>query len=118
MASNQSKILNEILNQREDELKKLEEFVKEWKIKEIDMKRQYQEKHKMHFVFPFFFSANHTHSFFLFRFKDLIYYYDFNVIKARWVFFFFSFFFFALFSKNMFQKIYQIYYLLVLSTII
>ena len=100
MASNQSKILNEILNQREDELKKLEEFVKEWKIKEIDMKRQYQEKHKMHFVFPFFFPANHTHSFFLFRFKDQIYYYDFNVIKARWVFVFFSFFFFALFSKN------------------
>ena len=51
MASKQSKILNEILNQKKDEVKKLEEFVKEWKTKGMDFERQYQENHKVYFVF-------------------------------------------------------------------
>ena len=54
MASKQSKILNEILNQKKDEVKKLEEFVEMWKTKEMDLERQYQEKHKVYFVFSLF----------------------------------------------------------------
>lgn len=54
MASRQSKILKEILNQRKDEVKKLEEFVREWETKEMDLERQYQEKHKVHIVISLF----------------------------------------------------------------
>ena len=56
MASQQSKILKEILNQRKDEVKKLEECVREWETKEMDLERQYQEKHKVHFYFSCCFS--------------------------------------------------------------
>ena len=72
MASRQSKLLKEILNQRKDEVKKLEEFVREWETKEMDLERQYQEKHKVHIVISLFlflylfFPAKHTLSFFLF----------------------------------------------------
>lgn len=72
MASRQSKILKEILNQRKDEVKKVEEFVREWETKEMDLERQYQEKHKVHIVISLFlflylfFPAKHTLSFFLF----------------------------------------------------
>ena len=54
MASRQSKILKEILNQRKDEVKKVEEFVREWETKEMDLERQYQEKHKVHIVISLF----------------------------------------------------------------
>ena len=54
MASRQSKILKEILNQKKDEVKKLEEFVREWETKEMDLERQYQEKHKVHIVISLF----------------------------------------------------------------
>ena len=54
MASRQSKLLKEILNQRKDEVKKLEEFVREWETKEMHLKRQYQEKHKVHIVISLF----------------------------------------------------------------
>ena len=54
MASRQSKILKEILNQRKDEVKKVEEFVREWEMKEMDLERQYQEKHKVHIVISLF----------------------------------------------------------------
>ena len=54
MASKQLKTLMEILNQRKDEVKKLEESIIEWKTKEMDLERQYQEKHKVHFVFSLF----------------------------------------------------------------
>ena len=54
MASKQSKILNKTLDQKKDEVKKMEEFVKEGKTKEMDLERQYQEKYKVHFVFSFF----------------------------------------------------------------
>ena len=54
MVSRQSKILKEILNQRKDEVKKLEEFVREWETKEMDLERQYQEKHKVHIVISLF----------------------------------------------------------------
>ena len=54
MASKQSKILKEILNQRKDEVKKVEEFVREWETKEMDLERQYQEKHKVHIVISLF----------------------------------------------------------------
>ena len=69
MASKHLKILNEILNQRKDEVKKLEEFVKEWEIREMDLEREYQEKHKVHSFFFYFFSlffllAEDTFSFF------------------------------------------------------
>ena len=72
MASRQSKILKEILNQRKDEVKKVEEFVREWETKEMHLERQYQEKHKVHIVISLFlflylfFPAKHTLSFFLF----------------------------------------------------
>ena len=74
MASRQSKILKEILNQRKDEVKKVEEFVREWETKEMDLERQYQEKHKVHIVISLFlflylfhfFPAKCTISFFLF----------------------------------------------------
>ena len=70
MASKQSKILNKTLDQKKDEVKKMEEFVKEGKTKEMDLERQYQEKYKVHFVFSlfiflffyfFFFQAKLTH---------------------------------------------------------
>ena len=51
MASKQSKILNKTLDQKKDEVKKMEEFAKEGKTKEMDLERQYQEKYKVHFVF-------------------------------------------------------------------
>ena len=54
MASRQSESLKEILNQRKDEVKKLEEFVREWETKEMDLERQYQEKHKVHIVISLF----------------------------------------------------------------
>ena len=54
MASRQSKILKEILNQRKDEVKKVEEFVREWETKEMDLERQYQEKHKVHIIISLF----------------------------------------------------------------
>ena len=54
MESRQSKILKEILNQRKDEVKKVEEFVREWETKEMDLERQYQEKHKVHIVISLF----------------------------------------------------------------
>ena len=82
MASKQSKILNEILNQKKDEVKKLEEFVKEWKTKGMDFERQYQENHKVYFVFSliiflflylFFFQAKHT-LFTLFTKHTLLYF--------------------------------------------
>ena len=81
MASKQSKILNEILNQKKDEVKKLEEFVEMWKTKEMDLERQYQEKHKVYFVFSlfiflflfFFFQAKHT-LFTLFTKHTLLYF--------------------------------------------
>ena len=67
MTSKQLKILNEILNQRKDEVKKLEEFVKEWEIREMDLERQYQEKHKVYSFFfcffPLFFFPNIGHFF-------------------------------------------------------
>ena len=72
MASRQSKLLKEILNQRKDEVKKLEEFVREWETKEMHLKRQYQEKHKVDIVISLFlflylfFPPKHTLSFFLF----------------------------------------------------
>ena len=72
MASRQSESLKEILNQRKDEVKKLEEFVREWETKEMHLKRQYQEKHKVHIVISLFlflylfFPPKHTLSFFLF----------------------------------------------------
>ena len=70
MASKQSKILNKTLDQKKDEVKKMEEFVKEGKTKEMDLERQYQENYKVHFVFSlfiflffFFFQAKLTHFF-------------------------------------------------------
>ena len=51
MTSKQSKILKEILNQRKDDVKKLEQSIGDWKTKEMDLGRQYQGKHKVHFVF-------------------------------------------------------------------
>ena len=74
MASKQSKILKEILNQRKDEVKKMEDFVREWETKEMDLERQYQEKHKVQIVISLFlflylfhfFPAKCTISFFLF----------------------------------------------------
>ena len=54
MASKQSKILNKTLDQKKDEVKKMEEFVKEGKTKENDLERQHQEKYKVHFVFSLF----------------------------------------------------------------
>ena len=56
MASKQLNTLMEILNQRKDEVKKLEESIIEWKTKEMDLERQYQEKQEVHFVFSLFFS--------------------------------------------------------------
>ena len=54
MASKQSKILNKTLDQKKDEVKKMEEFVKEGKTKEMDLERQYQENYNVHFVFSLF----------------------------------------------------------------
>ena len=73
MASKQSKILNKTLDQKKDEVKKMEEFVKEGKTKEMDLERQYQEKYKVHFVFSlfiflffsFFFFSGKAYSFFI-----------------------------------------------------
>ena len=56
MASKQLNTLMDILNQRKDEVKELEESIIEWKTKEMDLERQYQEKQEVHFVFSFFFS--------------------------------------------------------------
>ena len=56
MASKQLNTLMEILNQRKDEVKKLEESIIEWKTKEMDLERQYQEKQEVHFVLSLFFS--------------------------------------------------------------
>lgn len=86
MASKQSKILNEILNQKKDEVKKSEEFVKEWKTKGMDFERQYQENHKVYFVFSliiflflylFFFSGK-AHSFYSFYKAYSFIFYCFN----------------------------------------
>ena len=65
MASKQLNTLMDILNQRKDEVKELEESIIEWKTKEMDLERQYQEKHKVHFVFSLFFSI----FFFFFHFS-------------------------------------------------
>ena len=69
MASKQSKILNKTLDQKKGEVKKMEEFVKEGKTKEMDLERQYQENYKVHFVFSlfiflFFFFSGKAYSFF------------------------------------------------------
>ena len=68
MASKQLKILKEILIQRKDEVKKFEEAIGDWETKEMDFERQYQEKHKVHFVFSFGFFLFFVFSFFFFFF--------------------------------------------------
>lgn len=103
MASRQSKILKEILNQRKDEVKKVEEFVREWETKEMDLERQYQEKHKVRIVISLFlflylfFPAKHTLSFFLFWFIN---YDDFYMINRHCQISFSFLIFRIIFQKN------------------
>ena len=49
MASTQLKTLKEKLNQKKDEIKKLEETIRDCETE--DLERHYQEKQKVHFVF-------------------------------------------------------------------
>ena len=72
MASKQSKILNKTLDQKKDEVKKMEEFVKEGKTKEMDLERQYQEKYKVHFVFSLFIFLFFFFFFFFFLRQSLL----------------------------------------------